>query len=138
MRNQKPAVFCEVAMLDGRKRVYRFPNDLQFALREYGSCEDLNELLSVSLINVPTKEIFKSKKYKPILHVAKINKIFISKKCKVSRRTRGQFLTKDRWTERSLEVSFLLHDHSTFNKLRIFLDVIRWRLRRKRLDNEKI
>ena len=91
MRNQKPAVFCEVAMLDGRKRVYRFPNDLQFALREYGSCEDLNELLSGSLINVPTKEIFKSKKYKPILHVAKINKIFISKKCNVSRRSRGQF-----------------------------------------------
>lgn len=138
MKNQKPAVFCEVTMLDGRKRVYRFPNDLQSALRQYGSCEDLNDLMSNALINVPTKEIFKSKTYRPVLHVAKINKIFISKKCKVSRRTRGQFLTADRWTDKSLDLAFLLHDHSRLNKIRITFDVIRWRIRRKVFSNEKV
>lgn len=125
MKNKKPVVFCEVEMLNGRKRVYRFPNDLQSALLDYGTCEDLNDLLSEALINVPTKEIFRSHSYKPILHVAKIVKVFISKDCKVSRRTRGQFLTNYFWTESSADVSFLLHDHSACNKVRIFIDVLR-------------
>lgn len=129
MSNKKTAVFCKVERLDDRKIVYRFPNDLQKALLEYGSVEDLNDLLSGSLINVPTKERFKSKKYKPVLHVAKITEVFISNKCKVSRRTRGQFLTADRWTEKALDITFLLHDHSILNKFRIFLDVLKWRLR---------
>lgn len=138
MKNKKPVVFCEVEMLNGRKRVYRFPNDLQSALLDYGTCEDLNDLLLEALINVPTKEIFRSHSYKPILHVAKIVKVFISEDCKVSRRTRGQFLTNYFWTESSVNVSFLLHDHSVCNKVRIFTDVLRWRVKRKRLNDEKV
>ena len=130
MSNQKVAVFCKVKMLDDRRKVYRFPNDLQSALLEYASDEDLNDLLVGALINVPTKERFKSKKYTPTLHVAKIENVFLSRKCRVSRRTRGQFLTLDRWTERSFDISFLLHDHSFLNKTRIFIDMIRWKLRR--------
>lgn len=138
MKNRRPIVFCEVMMLNGRRRVYRFPNDLQSALLDYGSSEDLNDLLSNALINVPTKEIFKSNSYKPILHVAKIDKVFISRDCKVSRRTRGQFLTNYFWTEKSVNVSFLLHDHSVCNKIRIFIDVLRWRSKRKRINVEKV
>lgn len=131
MKNKKQVVFCEVEMLNGRKIVYRFPNDLQSALLDYGDCEDLNDLLSEALINVPTREIFRSHSYKPILHVAKIAKVFISKDCRVSRRTRGQFLTNYFWTEKSVDVSFLLHDHSVCNKVRIFIDVLRWRFKQK-------
>ena len=116
MKNKKPVVFCEVEMLNGRKIVYRFPNDLQSALLDYGDCEDLNDLLSDALINVPTREIFR---------------YHSSKDCRVSRRTRGQFLTNYFWTEKSVDVSFLLHDHSVCNKVRIFIDVLRWRFKQK-------
>ena len=138
MKNRRPNVFCEVMMLNGQRRVYRFPNDLQSALLDYGSSEDLNALLSNALINVPTKEIFRSHSYRPILHVAKIIKVFISRNCKVSRRTRGQFLTNYFSTKESVDVSFLLHDHSVCNKVRIFIDVARWRSKRKRIDDEKV
>lgn len=138
MKNRKPIVFCEVMMLNGQRKVYRFPNDLQSALLDYGSSEDLNDLLSNALINVPTKEISKSHSYRPILHVAKIDKVFISRDYKVSRRIRGQFLTNYFWTEESVDVSFLLHDHSVCNKVRIFIDVLRWRSRRKRISDEKV
>lgn len=138
MKNRRPNVFCEVMMLNGQRRVYRFPNDLQSALLDYGSSEDLNALLSNALINVPTKEIFRSHSYRPILHVAKIIKVFISRNCKVSRRTRGQFLTNYFSTKESVDVSFLLHDHSVCNKVRIFIDVVRWRSKRKRIDDEKV
>ena len=131
------SVFCKIEELDGSCKVYRFPNDLQSALLEYAQYQSLNDLLVGALINYPTKEKF-SKKYKPVLHVAMIKEVFISNRCRVKKRTRGQFLTSDRWTEDHLDIRFLLHDHSSMNKIRIIIDIIRWRrrLKKRRLFNK--
>lgn len=131
------SVFCKIEELDGSCKVYRFPNDLQSALLEYAQYQSLNDLLVGALINYPTKEKF-GKKYKPVLHVAMIKEVFISNRCRVKKRTRGQFLTSDRWTEDHLDIRFLLHDHSSMNKIRIIIDIIRWRrrLKKRRLFNK--
>lgn len=131
------SVFCKIEELDGSCKVYRFPNDLQSALLEYAQYQSLNDLLVGALINYPTKEKF-CKKYKPVLHVAMIKEVFISNRCRVKKRTRGQFLTSDRWTEDHLDIRFLLHDHSSMNKIRISIDIIRWRrrLKKRRLFNK--
>lgn len=136
MSNLGRSVFCKIEELNGSCKVYRFPNDLQSALLEYAQCQNLNDLLVGALINYPTKEKF-GKKYKPVLHVAIIKEVFISSKCRVKKRTRGQFLTSDRWTEDDLDIRFLLHDHSSINKLRIIVDIVRWRrrLKKRRLFN---
>lgn len=131
------SVFCTIEELNGSCRVYRFPNDLQSALLEYAQYQSLNDLLVGALINYPTKEKF-GKKYKPVLHVAMIKEVFISNRCRIKKRTRGQFLTSDRWTEDHLDIRFLLHDHSSMNKIRIIIDIIRWRrrLKKRRLFNK--
>ena len=136
MSNLGRSVFCKIEELNGSFKVYRFPNDLQLALLEYAQYQNLNDLLVGALINYPTKEKFR-KKYKPVLHVAMIKEVFISSKCRVKKRTRGQFLTSDRWTEDDLDIRFLLHDHSSINKLRIIIDIVRWRrrLKKRRLFN---
>lgn len=136
MSNLGRSVFCKIEELNGSCRVYRFPNDLQSALLEYAQYQNLNDLLVGALINYPTKEKF-GKKYKPVLHVAMIKEVFISNRCRVRKRTRGQFLTSDRWTEDHLDIRFLLHDHSSMNKIRIIIDIIRWRrrLKKRRLFN---
>ena len=136
MSNLGRSVFCKIEELNGSYKVYRFPNDLQSALLEYAQYQNLNDLLVGALINYPTKEKF-GKKYKPVLHVAMIKEVFISSKCRVKKRTRRQFLTSDRWTEDDLDIRFLLHDHSSINKLRIILDIVRWRrrLKKRRLFN---
>ena len=136
MSNLGRSVFCKIEELNGSCEVYRFPNDLQSALLEYAQYQNLNDLLVGALINYPTKEKF-GKKYKPVLHVAMIKEVFISSKCIVKKRTRGQFLTSDRWTEDDLDIRFLLHDHSSINKLRIIVDIVRWRrrLKKRRLFN---
>lgn len=131
------SVFCKIEELNGSCKVYRFPNDLQSALLEYDQYHSLNDLLVGALINYPTKEKF-GKKYKPVLHVAMIKEVFISSRCRVKKRTRGQFLTSDRWTEDHLDIRFLLHDHSSINKIRIIIDIVRWRrrLKKRRLFNK--
>ena len=131
MSNLDRSVFCKI------EEVYRFPNDLQSALLEYAQYQNMNDLLVGALINYPTKEKF-GKKYKPVLHVAMIKEVFISSKCRVKKRTRGQFLTSDRWTEDDLDIRFLLHDHSSMNKIRIIIDIVRWRrrLKKRRLFNK--
>lgn len=131
------SVFCKIEELNGSCKVYRFPNDLQSALLEYDQYHSLNDLLVGALINYPTKEKF-GKKYKPVLHVAMIKEVFISSRCRVKKRTRGQFLTSDRWTEDHLDIRFLLHDHSSMNKIRIIIDIVRWRrrLKKRRLFNK--
>lgn len=136
MSNLDRSVFCKIEELTGSCKVYRFPNDLQSALLEYAQYQNLNDLLVGALINYPTKEKF-GKKYRPVLHVAMIKEVFISNKCRVKKRTRGQFLTSDRWTEDDLDIRFLLHDHSFINKLRIITDIVRWRrrLKKRRLFN---
>lgn len=136
MSNLGRSVFCKIEELNGSCKVYRFPNDLQSALLEYAQYQNLNDLLVGALINYPTKEKF-GKKYKPVLHVAMIKEVFISGRCRVKKRTRGQFLTSDRWTEDDLDIRFLLHDHSSINKLRIIVDIVRWRrrLKKRRLFN---
>lgn len=136
MSNLGRSVFCKIEELNGSCKVYRFPNDLQSALLEYAQYQNLNDLLVGALINYPTKEKF-GKKYRPVLHVAMIKEVFISSKCRVKKRTRGQFLTSDRWAEDDLDIRFLLHDHSSINKLRIIVDIVRWRrrLKKRRLFN---
>lgn len=93
MSNLGRSVFCKIEELNGSCKVYRFPNDLQSALLEYAQYQNLNDLLVGALINYPTKEKF-GKKYKPVLHVAMIKEVFISSKCRVKKRTRGQFFNK--------------------------------------------
>lgn len=136
MSSLNRSVFCKIEELNGSCKVYRFPNDLQSALLEYDQYQSLNDLLVGALINYPTKEKF-GKKYRPVLHVAMIKEVFISSRCRVKKRTRGQFLTSDRWTENDLDIRFLLHDHSSINKLRIIIDIIKWRrrLKKRRLFN---
>lgn len=134
MRKKSEAVFCKVRLIDGTKKTYRFPNDLQDAMFESYLYGELKDIMVGALINLPVKEkIVRSRskhskpRYVPTLSVAKIENVFVSSKCKVKRRTRGQFLTEEHWRGPKPDLKFLLHDHSFMNKLRITFAFFSWK-----------
>ena len=126
----KTNVFCKVLLPNGRRVTYQFPNDLREAMLQSYVDGELKELLNGALINVPTSKY--TKKGKAKLRLGKIVCVFVLNR-KHRRRTRGQFLTRDIWQGNlnKANISFLLHDHSFKNKIRIRLDLIKWRLRFK-------
>lgn len=113
------STFCSVRFLNGKRKVYQFPNDLRDAML----AEDLPQLrrmLKGKLINVP---ISKYKNGHAKLTVAKIERVFRKDVYLPSHlRTRGQFIDLE-----DGDVRFLMHDHSLLNKIRIFLAVWKWR-----------
>ena len=134
MRKKSEAVFCKVRLIDGTKKTYRFPNDLQDAMFESYLYGELKDIMVGALINLPVKEkIIRSRskhskpRYVPTLSVAKIENVFVSSNCKVKRRTRGQFLTEEHWRGPKPDLKFLLHDHSFANKLRIAFAFFSWK-----------
>lgn len=121
-------VFLRVRLLSGKEIVYQVPNDLRYATLQCYYEGELKHLLQNALINVPTTPYTKDGNV--TLHVGLITSIFVQRRSQ-KRRTRGQFLTEETWT-RPLEweqIKFLLHDHSFFNKCRIFIDLYRWKWR---------
>lgn len=116
-------VFCKVKFLNGRSKIYQFPNDLREALLVEDS-KELRRMLKDRLINVPVSPYLANKEVK--LSVAKITHVFrMNKTYSPHRRTRGQFIE----TENS--VRFLLHDYSFRNKLRIRTQYYLWKLKKK-------
>lgn len=132
MRKSSEAVFCKVRLLDGTKRIYRFPNDLQDAMFESYVYGELKDIMVGALINLPIKEKLvrhkhSKRRYVPTLSIGKIEQVFVSSNCKVKRRTRGQFLTESHWRSDKPDIRFLLHDHSFMNKLRIAYAFFSWK-----------
>lgn len=132
MRKNSEAVFCKVRLLDGTKRIYRFPNDLQDAMFESYVYGELKDIMVGALINLPIKEKLvgpkhSKRRYVPTLSIGKIEQVFVSSNCKVKRRTRGQFLTESHWKGDKPDIRFLLHDHSFMNKLRIAYAFFSWK-----------
>lgn len=126
-KKKRENVFCRVQFLNGEKRIYQFPNDLREAMLQSYKDDELKGILKGALINVPTSAY---KNNHADLHLAKILHIFVEEKER-RWRTRGQFLTKDSWTNKLSfsQVKFLLHDHNFKNKCRILLDLFKWRHR---------
>jgi hypothetical protein len=124
----KANVFCKVRMLNGTRLTYQFPNDLRKAMLQSYHEGSLKEILNGALINVPTTKY--NKKGQATLHLGKITQVFVATH-KSRWRTRGQFLTSDNWQGEldKADIRFLLHDHSFLNKVRIRLDLFKWRSR---------
>lgn len=132
MRKNSEAVFCKVRLLDGTKRIYRFPNDLQDAMFESYVYGELKDIMVGALINLPIREKLvvpkhSKRRYVPTLSIGKIEQVFVSSNCNVKRRTRGQFLTESHWRSDKPDIRFLLHDHSFMNKLRIAYAFFSWK-----------
>ena len=115
-------------MLNGKRLTYQFPNDLRKAMLQSYHEGSLKEILNGALINVPTTKY--NKKGQAVLHLGQITQVFIATH-KSRWRTRGQFLTSDNWQGEldRADIRFLLHDHSFLNKIRIRLDLFKWRSR---------
>lgn len=126
--DKKANVFCKVRMLNGKRLTYQFPNDLRKAMLDSYHEGSLKEIMNGALINVPTTKY--NKKGQAILHLGQITQVFIATH-KSRWRTRGQFLTSDNWQGEldKADIRFLLHDHSFLNKVRICLDLLKWRSR---------
>ena len=126
LKKKRANVFCEVEFLNGKKKVFQFPNDLRVAMMSAHKQKELSKTLVGALINVPVSAYKSNGQAK--LDVAKITKVFV-KRHQQTWRTRGQFLTQDAWTNKLSwsQVKFLLHDHSFFNKLRIASSLFRWK-----------
>lgn len=125
--DKKTNVFCKARMLNGKRLTYQFPNDLRKAMLQSYHEGSLKEILNGALINVPTTKY--NKKGQAVLHLGQITQVFIATH-RSRWRTRGQFLTSDSWQGNDkADIRFLLHDHSFLNKVRIRLDLFKWRSR---------
>ena len=132
-KKKRANVFCEVEFLNGKKKIFQFPNDLRSAMISAHKQKELSKTLVGALINVPISAYKSNGQAK--LDVAKITKVFV-KRHQQTWRTRGQFLTQDAWTNKLSwsQVKFLLHDHSFFNKLRIASSLFRWKQKHRKSD----
>lgn len=123
------SIFCKVQLLNGSKKIYQFPNDLREAMLESYANNELRKMMKGALINVPTTP-YKNGKAK--LTLGFIKDVFADDKRRYWR-TRGQFLTSDAWKGKlsKEQVKFILHDHSSMNKVRILFALIKWKRREK-------
>ena len=134
MAKKKPKnkvnLFCKVCFLDGTKKLYQFPNDLREAMFVSYEAGELKGMLNGALINVPTSTY---KKGHATIHLAKITSVFSLERSQ-KWRTRGQFLSADKWTGNLSipEIKFLLHDHSSKNKIRILIDLFKWKRKERK------
>lgn len=124
---RKEYLYVKVRLLTGESYLYQMPNDINpLMVTEYKSNpEVVKSTLLGSLINVPLTE-YRNDKVK--LGVGLVERVFVRKK-PIYWRTRGQFITKDRY-QTLKEVrecfSYMAHDHSFVNKLRIKRDLLKW------------
>lgn len=129
-RKKRDNAFCEVELLSGQRLIFQFPNDLRDGMLVAHKENELASILTDALVNVPTSAYSSNGRVK--LHVGRIVRVFVEKRSQ-HWRTRGQFLTQDMWKNKldKAQLKFILHDHSLPNKIRIFVDVMRWRWRAK-------
>lgn len=128
----------KVEFLDGKKKVFQLPNDLQDACWQWKEDNPTTwkELLTNALINVPVEPYTEKNNYQPLMRVVKVKSFFILKKPRRSR-TRGQFLTIDNWTRAGVghfweSLRFLHHDFKLKTRIYQTLDYARWRRKNKR------
>lgn len=135
MAKRKKIFYVQVEFLNGKRWHYQLPRDLQKPMRmhfhEYP--DDWKNLLFGALINVPTDVYKDSNNYQPLIHLARVRKLYYRYEEQYWR-TRGQFLTRENWQTAGLKhfresVRFLRHDFRWRNKLIITLDYCRWRYR---------
>lgn len=129
-------VFLKVVWLNGKKEILQMPKDLRKAMQIYieENPETWRNLLVGGLINVPAEPYKQG--YEPRMTIAYIKQAFISEKQK-KKRTRGQFLTKENWTQRGVKhffqtLRFLQHDFKTSTKFHQLFEYARWKWRLRR------
>ena len=139
MAKRKKIFYVQVEFLNGKRWHYHLPRDLQKPMRLYfhEHPDDWKNLLYGALINVPTDVYKESNSYQPLMHLARVRKLYYRYEEQYWR-TRGQFLTRENWQTAGLRhfkesIRFLRHDFSRRNKLIITLDYCRWRFRYRKV-----
>lgn len=139
MAKRKKIFYVQVEFLNGKRWHYQLPRDLQKPMRIYfhEHPDDWKNLLYGALINVPTDVYKESNSYQPLMHLARVRKLYYRYEEQYWR-TRGQFLTRENWQTAGLRhfkesIRFLRHDFSRRNKLIITLDYCRWRFRYRKV-----
>lgn len=127
--------YVRVETLKGDIIDFQLPNDLQAGMRAYRHKhpQDWEELFRDALINIPSSAYTKANNYQPMIRLACIRKVFTQKK-QQRRRSRGQFLTRENWSQRGVihffeSARFIQHDYSRWNQCVLLCDYARWRYR---------
>src|SRR3712207_5573591 len=100
-RNQTLYFYVEVEFLSGKRRVLQLPNDLQEAMRTYYETypDTWKEVLTGALINAPFAPYTKANNFQPMIRLTRVKRVFYMRH-QQKRRSRGQFLTKENWTQK--------------------------------------
>lgn len=117
-------LWCAKIQLTTQKRLYRFSNDLQRALNQTTHPQQILQALIVVPLAPYTKQ------HQPPMGIGKIQKIYKQSQFKAHGLpvTRGQFISKEYWTERSYDqvFSYLKHDYSWWSQQQIRTDITYW------------
>lgn len=124
---EKKVHYVTVTFLNGKKATYRMPRDLQAGLDQI-SREEARQYLQDALVVVPMERYTEENKGHPRLELARVSKLFQAKPGRAWR-TRSQFVTRDNWTQSPYKqiYTFIRHDHKWSNKLRIAIQLWKWR-----------